>query len=71
MREEYDRRRKYIVGGLRELGIDCYEPRGAFYVFPRISKFGMTSEQFCERLLYERKVAAVPGTRTVSRSAEV
>ena len=61
MREEYDRRRKYIVGGLREIGLDCYEPRGAFYVFPNISKFGMTSEQFCEKLLYESKVAIFPG----------
>ena len=62
MRDEYNRRRKYIVNGLRSINIDCFEPEGAFYVFPNISKFGMTSEQFCERLLYEEGVAIVPGT---------
>lgn len=62
MAEEYNRRRKYIVHKLRALGLDCFEPRGAFYVFPNISGFGMTSEQFCEKLLYEYKVAIVPGT---------
>ena len=59
---EYDRRRKYLVHKLRELGIPCFEPRGAFYVFPNISGFGMTSEQFCEKLLYDYGVAIVPGT---------
>lgn len=58
---EYDRRRLYIVGGLREIGFPCFEPRGAFYVFPNISAFGMTSEAFCEKLLYDYGVAIVPG----------
>ena len=62
MRDEYNRRRKYIVNGLRSMNIECFEPEGAFYVFPNIGKFGMTSEQFCERLLYEEGVAIVPGT---------
>lgn len=62
MRAEYNRRRRYIVGGLRSLGIDCFDPEGAFYVYPNISKFGLSSEEFCERLLHEEKVAIVPGT---------
>lgn len=62
MKAEYNRRRKYIVNGLRGIGIDCFEPEGAFYVFPNIKKFGMTSEVFCERLLFEEGVAIVPGT---------
>ncbi len=62
MTAEYNRRRKYLVKRLNELGIPCFEPRGAFYVWPNISRFGMTSEQFCEKLLYEYKVAIVPGT---------
>lgn len=62
MRAEYNRRRRYIVGGLRGMGIDCFDPEGAFYVYPNISKFGLSSEEFCERLLYEEKVAIVPGT---------
>ncbi len=62
MTDEYDRRRRLIVNGLREMGLSCFEPEGAFYVFPNISGFGLTSEQFCERLLYEEKVAIVPGT---------
>lgn len=62
MRDEYNRRRKYIVNGLHGIGIECFEPEGAFYVYPNISKFGMTSEEFCERLLYEEGVAIVPGT---------
>lgn len=59
---EYDRRRKYLVKRLRELGLTCFEPQGAFYVFPNISEFGMTSEKFCEKLLYDYRVAIVPGT---------
>ena len=47
---------------LREIGIPCFEPKGAFYVFPNIAQFGMTSEQFCEKLLYDYGVAIVPGT---------
>ena len=62
MRDEYDRRRKLIVKGLRDIGIPCFEPEGAFYVFPKIGKFGLTSEDFCTRLLYENNVAIVPGT---------
>lgn len=62
MREEYDRRRKYIVARFRKMGIPCFEPKGAFYVFPNLSRFGMTSEEFCEKLLYEHRVAIVPGT---------
>ena len=62
MRAEYNRRRRYIVGGLRSLGIDCFDPEGAFYVYPNISKFGLSSEEFCERLLQEEKAAIVPGT---------
>ncbi len=62
MTEEYDRRRRFIVDGLRNIGISCFEPEGAFYVYPNISGFGLTSDRFCERLLYEEKVAIVPGT---------
>ncbi len=62
MRAEYNRRRRYIVGGLRSLGIECFDPEGAFYVYPNILKFGLSSEEFCERLLQEEKVAIVPGT---------
>lgn len=62
MRAEYNRRRRYIVGGLRSIGIDCFDPEGAFYVYPNISGYGMTSEQFCERLLDETGVAIVPGS---------
>lgn len=62
MHDEYNRRRRYIVSGLRGLGIDCFDPEGAFYVFPNISRFGMTSEEFCSRLLNEQRVAIVPGT---------
>ncbi len=62
MRSEYNRRRRYLVNGLRSLGIDCFDPEGSFYVFPNISRFGLTSEQFCETLLYDYKLALVPGT---------
>lgn len=62
MRNEYDARRRYIYNGLKNIGIDCFEPKGAFYVFPNIRKTGLTSEQFCDRLLMEHKVLAVPGT---------
>lgn len=62
MAGEYDQRRRYLVDRLRKLGIPCFEPRGAFYVWPNISRFGMTSEAFCEKLLYEYGVAVVPGT---------
>lgn len=59
---EYDRRRKLIVGGLNALGLDCFEPRGAFYAFPSIAKTGMTSDQFCDTLLKEEQVATIPGS---------
>ena len=62
MNGEYDRRRKYLVKRLRQMGIPCFEPKGAFYVWPNISGFGMTSEEFCEKLLYDYRVAIVPGT---------
>ena len=58
---EYDRRRRYLLHHLERIDIDCFEPEGAFYVFPYVGKFGMTSEQFCERLLFEKGVAIVPG----------
>ncbi len=62
MKAEYDRRRHYIVNGLEKIGLECFAPEGAFYVFPKISGFGLTSEEFCEKLLYEHRVAIVPGT---------
>lgn len=62
MKETYDARRKLILSGLRDMGLDCFEPFGAFYVFPNISKFGMTSDEFCERLLREQRLAVVPGS---------
>ncbi len=61
MRSEYNYRRRYIVDGFRKMGFSCFEPLGAFYVFPCIKSTGMTSEEFCERLLEEEKVACVPG----------
>lgn len=62
MREEYDMRRRVIVNGFNNLGLECREPYGAFYAFPSISSTGMSSEEFCEKLLYSKKVAIVPGT---------
>ena len=62
MRESYDRRRKLMLKGLRELGLTCFEPRGAFYMFPKIAGFGLTSDEFCTRFLQEEKVAIIPGT---------
>ena len=62
MRSAYDQRRRYLVKALRDMGFDCYEPQGAFYVFPSIKKFGMTSDEFALKLLEEEKVAVVPGT---------
>ncbi len=61
MREEYDMRRRFVVHGLNRLGMTCFEPEGAFYVFPSIAVSGMGSEEFCEKLLYGKKVAVVPG----------
>ena len=62
MVEEYDRRRRIIVKGFNDIGLECREPFGAFYAFPSIKSTGMTSEEFCEKLLYSKKVAVVPGT---------
>lgn len=62
MRQSYDRRRRLMVEGFRSMGLECFEPLGAFYVFPSIQKTGLSSETFCERLLREKKVACVPGT---------
>ncbi len=59
---EYDRRRQLLVNGFNQLGLDCFEPRGAFYTFPRITKSGMNDEQFSELLLKEEQVAVVPGS---------
>lgn len=61
MRAEYDRRRQVIVRGLNAIGLTCFEPRGAFYAFPKIECTGMSSEEFSEKLLFEEKVAVVPG----------
>ncbi|MBR2987837.1 MAG: aminotransferase class I/II-fold pyridoxal phosphate-dependent enzyme [Clostridia bacterium] len=62
MKAEYDRRRHYILKGLEEIGLECFAPEGAFYVFPKIAGFGLSSEEFCEKLLYDYRVAIVPGT---------
>jgi len=61
MKAEYDGRRRFLVNGLRKLGLSCFEPRGAFYVFPCIQSTGLNSEEFCERLLVEQKVACIAG----------
>ena len=61
MRESYDQRRRFLVHTLREMGLSCFEPYGAFYIFPSIKEFGMTSEEFATRFLMEEKVAVVPG----------
>jgi len=62
MRESYNQRRRFMLHAFREMGLECFEPYGAFYVFPCIKEFGMTSEEFAERFLREEKVAAVPGS---------
>ena len=62
MREEYDRRRRYLVENLNRIGLSCFEPKGAFYVFPDIRSTGLSSEEFCERFLLEEKVAVIPGS---------
>ena len=61
MREAYNQRRRYLLKRLEEMEIPCFEPEGAFYIFPNITKFGLSSEEFCTRLLQEEKVAVVPG----------
>lgn len=62
MLKEYDMRRRMMVSGFNKVGLECREPKGAFYAFPSIKSTGMTSEEFCEKLLYSKKVAVVPGT---------
>lgn len=62
MLEQYNSRRKIIVDGFNRLGLTCFEPKGAFYAFPDISSTGLSSEAFCEQLLYEQRVALVPGS---------
>lgn len=62
MRESYDQRRRYLIHAFKEMGLECFEPHGAFYTFPSIKRFGMTSDEFATRLLREEKVAVVPGT---------
>lgn len=62
MREAYDQRRRYLMHAFKEMGLQCFEPYGAFYVFPCIKEFGITSEEFANRFLEEEKVAVVPGT---------
>jgi aminotransferase len=62
MREAYNQRRRYLIHAFKEMGLPCFEPKGAFYVFPCIKEFGMTSDEFAIKLLEEQKVAVVPGT---------
>ena len=62
MRDEYNRRRRYVVKALNDMGLTCFEPRGAFYVFPSIQISGLTSNEFCEQLLREKEVAIIPGS---------
>ncbi|OOB79904.1 MAG: aromatic amino acid aminotransferase [Epulopiscium sp. Nele67-Bin002] len=69
MRKSYDARRKLMINGFRKMGLSCFEPHGAFYVFPSIKETNMTSEQFCEELLNEEKVAVIPGN-AFGRSGE-
>lgn len=61
MRQEYNLRRRYLVDALNKMGLSCFEPEGAFYVFPSIQSTGLTSEEFCEKLLQKERVAVVPG----------
>lgn len=61
MVSEYDMRRRLIVDGFNRMGLPCFEPEGAFYVFPCIKSTGLTSQEFCQRLIYEKQVAVVPG----------
>ena len=62
MRDDYNMRRKFLLKGLESIGLDCFEPLGAFYVFPSIVSTGLTSDEFCEKLLYAKHVAVIPGT---------
>lgn len=69
MKESYDQRRRFLLHAFHEMGLECFEPFGAFYMFPNIKRFGMTSDEFATRLLQEEKVAVVPGT-AFGRSGE-
>ena len=62
MRREYDARRRFMLKGLQEMGMGCFEAQGAFYLFPCIAQYGLTSEEFCSRLLHEQRLAIAPGT---------
>ena len=62
MRDEYNRRRRLLVKSFNDMGLSCFDPKGAFYVFPCIKSTGMTSDEFCKELLYKKRVAIVPGT---------
>ena len=62
MREQYNQRRRFLVHEFERMGLECFEPFGAFYIFPSIKEFGMSSDEFATRLLREEKVAVVPGT---------
>ena len=62
MREAYNQRRRFLMNAFQEMGLECFEPQGAFYTFPNIKRFGMTSEEFATELLKKEKVAVVPGT---------
>lgn len=62
MRDEYNMRRRFLYAALRDMGMDCFEPLGAFYMFPSIQKFGMSSEEFCDKFLEQEHVAVIPGT---------
>ena len=62
MRDQYDLRRRYLLGELRSMGLECFEPQGAFYMFPSIESTGLSSDEFCERLLHEQEIAVIPGS---------
>ena len=61
MRDSYNQRRRYLVNAFKEMGLSCFEPFGAFYMFPSVKQFGMTSDEFASKLLHEEKLAVVPG----------
>ena len=61
MAKAYDQRRRYLLNEFRDMGLECFEPLGAFYIFPSIKKFGLSSEEFAEKILEEQKLAVVPG----------
>jgi aminotransferase len=62
MRREYDQRRNLLYSGLKQIGLDCFEPHGAFYMFPSIKSTGLSSAEFCEQFLLTEKVAVIPGS---------